>query len=95
MDAILGTLKANGTIKNAGNAGTCTFLGTDPAGCTPQGAEFDFSGIMDEIAVFDVALTEDDIKSIMNNGLAKALGMVAAVDSSGKLTTTWATIKAR
>jgi len=91
----IGTLKGNGTLKNAGNAKTCTFIGTDPAGCTPQGAEFDFSGNIDEMAVFNTALTENDIKSIMNDGLVVALGSVTAVHPSGKLTATWADIKTR
>jgi len=90
----IGTLKGSGTIKNAANANTCTFIGTDPAGCVPQGAEFDFSGSMDEIAMFDVALTDNDIKSIADSGLGRALG-ISAVSYAGKLTTAWANIKAR
>jgi hypothetical protein len=49
-------------------------------------------GFMDEAAIFNIALTEDDIKDIMNEGLEKALG-ITAVDLSGKLTSTWASIK--
>ncbi len=47
---------------------------------------------MDEAAIFNIALTEDDIKGIMNEGLEKVLG-ITAVDLSGKLTSTWASIK--
>ncbi|MGB9597676.1 MAG: LamG domain-containing protein, partial [Candidatus Poribacteria bacterium] len=64
----VGTLKGSGTIKNGANANTCTFIGTDPAGCTPQGAEFDFNGSIDEVAMFSMALTENDIKTIINSG---------------------------
>ena len=51
-----------------------------------------FSGLIDEVAVFNVALTEDDIKSIMKNGIGKATG-IAAVSPAAKLTTTWSAIK--
>lgn len=49
-------------------------------------------GFMDEVAIFNIALTEDNIKSIMNEGLERVLG-ITAIDLSGKLTTTWASIK--
>ena len=48
-----------------------------------------FSGQFDEIAFFDVALTEDDIKILMTRGLKSAL----AVYPAGKLATTWGNIK--
>ena len=50
-----------------------------------------FNGIIDEVAIFNVALTEIDIGNIMNSGLDK----VSAVSSAGKLAATWAIIKAR
>ena len=49
-----------------------------------------FIGIIDEVAIFNVVLSEDDIKNIMNNGLANA---VTAVSRLGKLTTTWGGVK--
>lgn len=49
-------------------------------------------GVIDEVAVFNVALTEDDINDIMNSGLEMALG-ITAVSSAGKLALTWAKIK--
>ena len=45
-----------------------------------------FAGKIDEVAIFDVALNESDIKNIMTNGMA-------AVSPTGKLTTTWSSIK--
>lgn len=90
----MGTLKGNGIIKNGANANTCTFIGTDPAGCVPQGAEFNFDGSMDEIAVFNVALTDDDIKAIATSGLGVSMG-ISPVTRSGKLTSKWAEIKSR
>ena len=49
-----------------------------------------FSGLFDEIAFFSVALTEDDIQTVMTKGLKSAL----AVYPAGKLTTTWGNVKA-
>jgi hypothetical protein len=46
-------------------------------------------GIIDEVAMFNVALGEKDIQTIMNNGLSGVL----AVSSAGKLVTTWSSIK--
>ena len=51
-----------------------------------------FNGSIDEVALFNVALTVEDIQKIMNDGLVKATGMTA-VDPSGKLSTTWGEIK--
>lgn len=46
-------------------------------------------GIIDEVAVFNVPLTEDDINAIMTRGLEKA----SAVFAAGKLATFWGSIK--
>ncbi len=61
----------------------------------PDGPFTDFfDGILDEVALFKVALTEQEIQTVMEQGVAKSVG-ITAVDSSGKLTATWAAIKAR
>jgi hypothetical protein len=52
----------------------------------------DFDGIIDEVAVFNAVLIEQDIKSIMTDGIDKALNLTA-VDSAGKLATTWGDLK--
>jgi hypothetical protein len=52
------------------------------------GADRHFNGLIDEAAMFNVALNEDDIKNIMNNGLGEATG-ITAVSSAGKLPTAW------
>jgi len=51
---------------------------------------YNITGIIDEVAVFNVALTENDIENIMKKGL-EAIG--TAVSPKEKLTTTWASIK--
>lgn len=50
-----------------------------------------FTGTMDEIAILRVALSQDEIKEIMNNGLEAAL---LAVEPRDKLVETWGNIKA-
>lgn len=46
-------------------------------------------GIIDDVAIFNVALTQDEIIEVMENGLADAL----AVAPAGKLAATWGSIK--
>jgi len=51
-------------------------------------------GIVDDIGLLNVALSEDDLTDIMNNGLDKALGL-AAVEPKLKSATTWGQLKQR
>lgn len=51
---------------------------------------FPFKGVLDEIGIFNQALTSDDIKNIMNNGLSS---LIAAVEPYDRLCATWAVIK--
>jgi len=53
----------------------------------------DYEGLIDEVAVFNVALSEEDIKDIMKFGLEKAITGKTAVSAAGKLATTWAATK--
>jgi hypothetical protein len=48
-----------------------------------------FDGIIDDFAIFNVALTESEINNIMTKGLR----MVTAVSPAGKLATAWGKIK--
>ena len=50
---------------------------------------YHFDGMIDEVGIFNVALTENDIQTIMNKGLSGA----TAVSLTGKLTTTWGDLK--
>lgn len=54
-----------------------------------------FRGLIYEVAIFDVALSEADIKSIADNGLVAALGLggPTSVKPSDKVTTTWGDLK--
>jgi len=46
-----------------------------------------FDGIIDEAALYNRALTEEEINQDMNKGV------IFAVPPAGKLTTTWASLK--
>ena len=54
-----------------------------------QWGEF-LGAIIDDVAIFNTALTGDDIETLMTEGL----GTTTDIEPSGKLTTTWAAIKA-
>ena len=51
-----------------------------------------FTGLIDEIAFFNVALSENDVKAIADDGLSIVLGF-AAVSPQAKLATAWAALK--
>ncbi len=59
-----------------------------PTGQHGQWGEF-FLGIVDDVAIFNVALSGDDIETLMTDGLESA----ADIEPAGKLTVTWAAIK--
>lgn len=50
------------------------------------------AGAIDEVAIFDVLLEEEDILDIMTNGLDSAVGLLP-VSPSGRLASTWGHIK--
>ena len=86
IDGALKSEKAEtGAIASAGEKNL--FIGKESA---PNPAHW-FKGILDEVAVFSKALTDNDIKNIMNDGIKKVVRL--AVSSPGKLTTTWGSIK--
>lgn len=49
-------------------------------------------GIMDDVGLFNVALTENEINTIMKQGLRET---ATAVSTSGKLANVWGSIKAQ
>ena len=60
------------------------------AGAEPDRNDW-FNGSVDEVAIFDVVLTGDDVRKIMTDGLKAG----AAVSSAGKIATIWGHIKAK
>lgn len=57
-----------------------------------QGGSQIIQALIDEVAIFNVAFSQDEVKDIMANGLESALGLIA-VSARGKLAATWAGIK--
>jgi len=51
-------------------------------------------GTIDDVGIFNVALTEDDVNDIMNQGLGRATGAMP-VSPKGRLATIWGEIKAK
>jgi hypothetical protein len=51
-------------------------------------------GILDEVALFSVALELGDIEELMNDGIEATMG-ITAVEPSGKLASTWGKIRAK
>ncbi len=51
------------------------------------------NGAIDDVGIFNVVLTVDDVVDIMNLGLSEALNRGSAVSPSAKLATTWGEIK--
>lgn len=51
-----------------------------------------FKGVIDEVVIFNTALSQEDLKIIVDKGIGSVLGLVA-VEPSGKLATTWSSLK--
>jgi hypothetical protein len=51
-----------------------------------------YMGLIDDVGVFNVALTKDDVVNIMTNGLGKATGLTP-VSPNGLLTAAWGEIR--
>ena len=58
-----------------------------------SGGGHQLEGLLDEVALFNAELAEDEIVEIMNDDLEAATGLSKAVDSRGKLTTTWGKLR--
>jgi len=61
-------------------------------GAQPPGGGGPVTGIMDEVCLFNVGLTEDDVRGIYNDGIEQ---YILAVEAQGKLATTWAALRIR
>ena len=83
---INGELDAEGAFSVTPNVTDVPFI----VGRADNGT-YKLQGAVDELALFSVALDDQDIEAIMTGGLRAT---VAAVSPSARLSTTWAGIKA-
>lgn len=65
----------------------------DPVTIGHWGDGSNFVGVIDEVAIFSVALAEEDILSIATNGLQQLLAGSASVEPADKLASTWGELK--
>ena len=80
------------TSGGAPNRGSSAFF-VNIGGCGIWAAAGNwFSGLMDDVSIWHVALEPEDLELIMNQGLGGALGLLA-VDPRDRVATTWASIK--
>lgn len=77
------------TTGTFGVAGIDLLIGGTPTGERPA------NGFIDEVGIFNVPLSQEDIQGIINDGLASIPGISTSVKSTGKVATTWAIIKAQ
>ena len=71
------------------NLDVTTSAGTVLMGCFNEKKNY-YKGLLDDVAIFSVALGADQINNIMNNGL---LIETSPVEPMGKLATTWSHVK--
>lgn len=60
-----------------------------------SGGGHQLEGLIDEVGLFNVELSEEEIVEIMNDGLELTTGLSKAVDPSGKVATTWGRLRER
>ena len=53
----------------------------------------ELDAVIDEVGIFNIAITSDDVKNIMDNGYKEALGVSISVDAYCRLATLWAKLK--
>lgn len=63
------------------------YIGAD-AGCNEPNGRCHWAGLIDEIVMFNVPLSQDDVDSLKNG-----IDGVFAVDAAGKIATTWGKLK--
>lgn len=59
-------------------------------GAQPPGGGGPVQGTLDEVSLFKVGITEEDVKKVMDSGLKQ---LVTAVEAAGKLAVTWGFIR--
>ena len=65
----------------------------NPAEISRWGGGSFFVGVIDEAAIFNIVLGEEDLQTIMDQGLAKVIGGGTPVSPMGMLASTWSKLK--
>ncbi len=76
---------ASGTVKNTANSGICLFIGGDPSPACTADTGFGFNGEIDELSIYNRAITPDEITSIFNAGIAGKLKQNATINTSSSV----------
>jgi len=88
------TIYENGVQIGSGNVGPPPPVDTSEvhlAGWQSNTSEL-LDGMLDEVALFNVALTVEEIENLMKNGIQKTLGFIS-VNKLGKLASKWGGMK--
>ena len=80
-----------GSVGGLGGPAPRNDTDTNIGGWTDNTSET-LDGMLSEVALFSVALSEEDVNTLMDEGLPS---LVTPVEPSGKLATTWADIKSQ
>ncbi|HYE66306.1 MAG TPA: Calx-beta domain-containing protein, partial [Pyrinomonadaceae bacterium] len=68
-DQLVGSVAASGSIKNTNNASFCAQIGNEPdSNCNRTFDGYGFAGRIDEVEVFNRALTQSELQNIYNAG---------------------------
>ena len=65
---LLGSKAASGVVRNAQNAGTYAMVGNEPDGPAVQAGGFGWHGHIDDLEIFNRALSAQEIQSIYDRG---------------------------
>ena len=74
-------------------AGGAFTTGQKSIGSNSEGNGELYNGLIDDVAIFNVPLAENDIKTIMKKGAGMATGTLAVVSPDSKVTTAWCKLK--
>jgi hypothetical protein len=84
-------------VVNANSADTANFSSASAGSLLIGGDTGDqgyTDGTIDDVAIFNVALTEDDVEDIMDQGVGMAAGILP-VSPKGRLASVWGEIKVK
>ena len=89
----IGNVPATGTIRNSQNASTCLMIGNEPFSSSVQSGNFGWPGRIDEVEIFNRALSSTEIASIYAAGSAgKCKNVIPPTDGTPPSTSSTVTV---